>query len=275
MKVIIGNGKVSNIIKDKNDVILSHKDIEIANPESVLSSLQKFPPNTLVINTAAKINLEWCESNKNEAELVNVYGALNIAHACQTFNHRMVHISSGCIFDGEETGKVYTEEDKPNPASWYAYTKSKADQLLTSCGYDKILIVRPRQLISPVPNPTNMLTKFMSIEAGDFIDSPNSITCIEDMKEMIDHLISKSCVGIYNTVNVGYISPYEIAVRIREEFNPQMVVNRISYLDYIKKLKVKRVNTLLSVDKMISTGYTPKTASNALEWCLKNYGKIK
>ena len=43
-----------------------------------------------------------------------------------------------------------------------------------SIGYGKITIVRPRQLISAVPHMTNMITKFMSIKEGEFIDSKKS-----------------------------------------------------------------------------------------------------
>ena len=272
-KVIIGNGKVASILKSKEDVVLSHANVEITQIESVHDSLKLFPQGTIVVNTAAKINLEWCEANPKEAEEVNVWGALNIADVCQMLGHRLVHISSGCIFDGEESGRKFTEEDQPSPVSWYACTKSKADELLVEKGYENVLIVRPRQLISPVPNPTNMLTKFISLGSGEFIDSPNSVTCIEDMKEMIDHLIEKECTGVYNLAKVGYLSPYDIALRVKEKVSPSLQATRISYHDYLKKIKVKRVNTLLSLSKLISTGYTPRTASDALDWCLDNYGK--
>ena len=273
MKVIIGNGKVANIIKDDGDVVLTHSEVEITQVESINYALRSFPQGTVVVNTAAKINLEWCEANPKEAEDVNVWGALNVADVCNTLGHRLVHISSGCIFDGGESGKVFTEEDIPTPAAWYASTKSKADTLLIEKKYKDVLIVRPRQLISPIPNPTNMLTKFTTLGSGEFIDSPNSVTCIEDMKEMIEHLIKKGCTGIYNLANSGYLSPLQIAKRVKEKIAPELEVRSISYPDYIKKIQVKRVNTLLSLDKLTSTGYTPRTASDALDWCLENYGK--
>jgi len=273
MKVIIGNGKVANILKNDSDVVLSHSDIEIQHSEEIHSALRRFQKGTVVINTAAKINLEWCEKNTREAEEVNTWGALNVAAVCDALNLPLVHISSGCIFDGEETCHVYTEEDKPTPASWYACTKAKADEILLSKGYSRLLIVRPRQLISVVPNFTNMLTKFASLGSGEFIDTPNSVTCIEDMKEMIDHLVEKGCTGIYNLANTGYLSPYEIALHVKSRVSPSLRVSRISYQGYLKKLSVKRVNTLLSVDKLIATGYTPRSASEALDWCLDNYGK--
>jgi dTDP-4-dehydrorhamnose reductase len=272
MKVIIGSGKVANIIKDKEDIVLSHSQIEIKDEMSIDSILSTFPEKTVVVNTAAKINLEWCEENKKESELVNVVGAVNVAKICKKYHHHLLHVSSGCIFDGMETEKEYTELDDPSPASWYAQTKANADISILSLGYQNITIVRPRQLISAVPNPTNMLTKFMNLQKGNFIDSKNSITCIEDMKLMIDHLISNKCYGVYNLANVGWMSPYQIANKIKAKIFSDFIIDKISYDDYIKSIKVKRVNTLLSVDKLISTGFVPRSAEEALEWCLENYG---
>lgn len=273
MKVIIGSGKVANIIKNSEDIILPHALIEISNPASVEKQLSKFPAGTVVVNTAAKINLEWCETYKDTARIVNVTGAINVGRTCSKFGHHLVHISSGCIFDGMETEKIYTEEDIPTPAAWYAETKAEADKLLMSSGYEKITIVRPRQLISATPHPTNMLTKFITLGGGDFIGSKNSVTCIEDMKNMIEHLIAGKHYGIYNLANTGWLSPFRIAERLKETIAPDLRLGRISYIEYIKTLKVKRVNTLLDVRKLMATGYNPRSAINALDWCLKNYGK--
>lgn len=271
MRVIIGNGKVSRIIRSAGDVILSHSDIEVRDVSAVNAMISTFPKDTVVINTASKINLEWCEDNKQEAFDVNTIGARNVGEACARHGHHLVHISSGCIFDGMETEKVFTEEDTPSPAAWYTHTKAEADKILLESRYDKITILRPRQLISAVPNPTNMLTKFLNMKEGDFFDSPNSIICIEDMKEMIDHLVRRKCYGIYNLANAGLTSPYKIALKIKNEINTNFIVRKTSYEDYLKTLKVKRVNTILSIDKLVSTGFKQRNAEDALDWCLKNY----
>jgi dTDP-4-dehydrorhamnose reductase len=89
---------------------------------------------------------------------------------------------------------------------------------------------------------------------------------------MIDHLISNKCYGVYNLANVGWMSPYQIANKIKAKIFSDFIIDKISYDDYIKSIKVKRVNTLLSVDKLISTGFVPRSAEEALEWCLENYG---
>jgi len=273
MKVIIGSGKVANVIKNDGDEVLSHAEIEITDKKSISSKLCKYPTGTTIINTAAKINLEWCEENVALTREVNTIGAVNVAEACATFGHHLVHVGSGCIFDGMETEKLYSEDDEPTPACWYAETKAEADRLMMNLSYEKLTIVRPRQLISPVKNSTNMLTKFASLKSGHFIDAKNSVTCIEDMKDAIEHLITNNLYGIFNVANTGWLSPYQIALKIKETINPNLEVNKTSYQEHLSRTKVKRVNTLLSIDKLLSTGYTPRSADSALGWCLENYGK--
>lgn len=270
MRVIVGNGKVANILKKDGDTVLSHSDIEVTEQESVDAALKQFPPGTVIINTTGKINLEWCEENPIEAYDVNTNGARQVAITCNKLNLKMVHISSGCIFDGMETEHVFTEEDVPSPSAWYTKTKARADELVEEACSNS-LIIRPRQLISHVANPTNMLTKFMNIKSGSFISSKNSITCIEDMALAIDHLLDGGHTGIFNVANTGWLSPLNIAVALNDKFSLGMHINSVSYQDYLKQIKVKRVNTLLSVDKLISTGFTPRSAQEALDWCIDNY----
>lgn len=274
MKVIIGDGKVSKVIRGKDDVFFTHGELEITNKNSIESALRNFSSGTTVVNTAAKINLEWCEENKEEAYNVNSLGPKYLGEVCKNMGLHLVHISSGCIFDGMETEYVYDETDTPTPASWYAKTKVEGDNFLLSCGYEKITVVRPRQLISPRPYQTNMITKFLNLGKGGFITSKNSVTCIEDMKEMIEHLISGNHYGIYNLANGGYSSPYEIAKKIKQKINPGLEVSVTTYDEYLRSLRVKRVNTLLDISKLISTGYIPRQTEETIDWCLDNYGKL-
>lgn len=271
MRVIIGNGKVANILKKGRDIVLSHSDIEVTDSSSVANALSRLPSSVkVVINTVGKINLEWCEENRYEAFSVNTFGAENVAKVCNKLDLKLVHISSGCIFDGMETERIFTEEDTPTPSAWYTATKAMADR----CVEDECknsLIIRPRQLISCVANPTNMLTKFMNIKSGSFITSKNSVTCIEDMALAIDHLLDHEFTGIFNVANTGWLSPFDIATALKNKFSLDMDINSVSYEDYLKQIKVKRVNTLLSIDKLLSTGFTPRSAQDALDWCINNY----
>jgi dTDP-4-dehydrorhamnose reductase len=88
---------------------------------------------------------------------------------------------------------------------------------------------------------------------------------------MIDHLVSQDATGIYNCCNTGTLTPYEIATHVRDYLSPKMKVTKVSYSDLLEKLPNRRVNTILSTQKLEDSGYSPRSALDALTWCLQNY----
>jgi hypothetical protein len=62
---------------------------------------------------------------------------------------------------------------------------------------------------------------------------------------------------------------------LKDKLDSTMSINKISYADYVRTLKVRRVNTILDTTKLKNTGYSPRTALDALVWCIENYGKKK
>lgn len=272
-RVFLGSGKVTSILRRPEDVVLSHQEVTILDPDAVFSALAPLSKDTVVINTAAKINLEWCEANAGMARLVNAVGAQNVGKVCKILGLHLVHISSGCIFDGGEMPRESFEWSLPNPACVYAASKTEGDLRLLELGIGKLTIVRPRQLISSRPYATNMLTKFASLKSGRFIDIPQSVTCIEDLGLMIDHLIKGKHYGIFNCANDGLLSPYEIACAVRDTIAPGLHVERATYAEYLSTIKVKRVNTILNIDKLCGIGFVPRDAGDALQDCLSSYGK--
>jgi len=267
-RLILGDGKVSKVIRRQGDVIASHEDFDITDQRQVLDVITKSSPD-VVINAVAKTNLEWCQDNKNECFSVNTNGVLNVLSACAKSRKKLVHISSGCLFDGNET--IITEESSATPAVWYTWTKLWADQIIEGYGYEDYLILRPRQLVSSRSHPANLLTKFLNLKKISAIDEDNSLTCIEDLGMMIDHLLDTRQVGVFNCANSGVISPYWIANRLKETISPDLDVDKIEYLEYLKKIPNKRVNTVLSTNKLESTGFKNRSAKDAVDWCIKNY----
>lgn len=270
MKVFIGSGKVTTIIRREGDMVLPHSMVDVTNIENLYSALSPLPADAVVVNTAAKINLEWCEEHLFQAWQVNALGAENVGKVCQDLDLQLVHVSSGCIFDGGTELTYFDEESAPNPACVYARAKAEGDVRLLGLGYDKVTIVRPRQLFSARPWSTNMITKFAAMESGRFITFRQSVTCVEDLGDMIDHLAYGRHYGVFNCANTGLLSPFEMATAIQASIAPHLKVEPIEYEDYVRTLKVRRVNTLLSIDKLLSTGYQPRLASDALAWCLTN-----
>jgi len=90
---------------------------------------------------------------------------------------------------------------------------------------------------------------------------------------MIDHLLKVDARGVFNCCNEGTLTPYDIAMAIKNILNKDLKVSESSYEDLLAKMPNRRVNTILSNEKLKSTGYTPRSAQEALEWCVKNYKK--
>ena len=267
-RLIFGSGKVPGIINNEQTTILSKSQCDVTSVDIVRKAIHAHRPK-VVINCAAKTNLENCEENKYASYNVNTQGPINILKICAEMKVKFIHISSGCLFDGNHF--VSTEESPPDPKVWYTWTKTWADQFITNYGYENFLILRPRQLISAKSHPSNMLTKFASMDVISAIKEQNSITCIEDFSNMITHLIDKDARGIYNCCNDETLSPYDIASKIKKTINPNLVIKETDYESLLKMIPNKRVNTILSNEKLKSTGYEARTASDALDWCLKNY----
>lgn len=273
-RVFLGAGKIPTTLANKNDLIFGHDQIEVKNIDSVMKIIKSLPKGSKVINCIAKINLEWCESNPEETFAVNAQGAYNVGLACAESGHHLLHVSSGCIFDGGEQSPVYDENSIPTPSVAYTKSKTVGDEKLMKLGYDKITIIRPRQLVSAVKYPTNMITKFIRIPDGKYIQSENSLTLIEDMGTAINFLFEKNLYGIYNVANEGYISPFEIATMIKEKWGLQNKISPISYNDYVGTLQVRRVNTKLDTSKLKKAGLTLRSAREAVEFALSHYGDL-
>jgi len=268
-KLILGNGKVTAIIKDNTSTVLSKSQCDVTSKDQVRRAIIEYRPD-VVINCAAKTNLEFCQENKLVSYEVNTLGPGNILDACSDMAVKFIHISSGCLFDGND--KIFSEEDRPDPKVWYTWNKIWADEFILNHGYENFLILRPRQMISARPHLSNMLTKFSLMSRISAIKEQNSVTCIEDFSDMINHLISCDATGIYNCCNDGTLSPFDIAVQIKKTINSSLEIEEISYANLLKLLPNRRVNTILSNEKLKSTGFNTRSAAAALEWCLKNYG---
>jgi dTDP-4-dehydrorhamnose reductase len=267
-RLVFGTGKVAMQLARDDTRLIPREVCDITDIDRVSLILSDLKPET-VINCAAKTNLEYCQDRRDDAYRVNTMGPINVLQACSDASIKFVHISSGCLFDGND--RVFDEESEPDPKVWYTWTKKWADEFIIEFGYENYLILRPRQLISAVANPSNVITKFLGKDYIPAIDEDNSITCVEDFSHMIDHLVSNDHVGIFNTCNSGVVSPYDIAVKIKEVLKPSLKVEKVDYEHLLSILPNRRVNTLLSIDKLIKTGYIPRTGVDALDWCVRNY----
>jgi dTDP-4-dehydrorhamnose reductase len=273
--LIFGNGQIAhfyeNFYKDKN-VEMRIAQTDVTDLEEVRTAIEDFKP-TVVINTAAKTNLEWCGNNRLEAFNVNVLGAGNIAKACDEAGVYFIHFSSGCIFSSVDGKDEKTEESLPNPSSYYGWTKVWSEEIVAferSTGF-KYLILRPRQPVSAQVNHKNMLVKMLTF--SKFVDTPNSGTVIEDLMEWTDQIIDKQITGVLHVANSGWTTPYNIGLMIKEYILPNLEPEKIEKAELDKMTPNTRVDTVLGIQKLESLGIAVTPYEQRLREIIQKLGE--
>lgn len=236
--------------------------LDIADPVAVRKIFDELKPD-IVINAAGKTgrpNVDWCEDHKMETLHANVTGPLVLLEECMKRGIYLVHIGSGCIYDGFPKPDGFTEEDAPNfTGSFYSLTKAMSDQLLKPF---PVLQLRLRMPFDRVQNPRNLLTKL--IKYNKVLDAENSITYMPDFYEALKVLIAKRATGIYNAVNPGVTSPYKIMQMYKELVDPKHSFERMSIADLPGVVKAARSNCVLSPKKILAEGVGLRSVDDAI-----------
>ena len=82
-----------------------------------------------IIHLAAYLNVSEAENNRKKYYKNNIIGTKNLIEACKNSNVNNFIFSSSCSIYGNVKGAV-SENKKPNPLGYYAYTKYKGENLI-------------------------------------------------------------------------------------------------------------------------------------------------
>ena len=85
-----------------------------------------------IIHLAGYANVAESQTNKGKYFKNNILGTLNVVKACKNSNVKNIIFSSSCSIYGNVIGNV-DEKKKPNPSSYYAYTKYKCENIIKKC----------------------------------------------------------------------------------------------------------------------------------------------
>ena len=213
--LVIGKGHVGGYFKSHwNLPDELHWTREMADLDA--ATLQRLRPE-VVINTAGKTDLPWCEQQALETFRCNVSAPLLLYRSLgAAFEKRVafIHMSSGCVWDGpyRADGKPFRPTDPPTPACFYSWTKAACDALLLAELKAPLLILRPRQVYSPLNSPRNTLTKLRGYPK--LLDTPNSMTAAATLVRTIDRALASTDLAVWNRIlNVyerGITSPFEV-----------------------------------------------------------------
>ncbi|MEQ8926772.1 MAG: SDR family oxidoreductase [Fulvivirga sp.] len=197
------------------------EEMDITDPVSVEKILQKHCPDA-VINTAAMTNVDECEKDKAGCDLLNVEAVKHLIEGCNQINAHLIHLSTDFIFDG--THGPLTEEDKPNPISYYGESKLKSEELVMAKSY-KWSIVRTVLVYGIAHDMSrsniilwvkNSLENRKNIQVVN--DQWRTPTLAEDLAQGCYLIAKNSTEGIFNISGADMLTPYEMAIQTAEFF---------------------------------------------------------
>lgn len=273
--LLIGKGHLGSYLKDKWDLPPEmHWTREMADLD--VETLRQLRPETIV-NTAGKTELRWCEDNPAECFRCNVSAPISVYRAVkEAFKDEVpyIHLSSGCVWDGpfKPDGTPFQPYDPPTPACFYAWTKSACDALLMTEIEAPLLILRPRQVYSPLASPRNTLTKLNGYVR--LLDSPNSMTSADTIARTIEKVLtlelpqnSRPWIGVWNRImNVyerGWSTPFEVGTLLAQAGCRQHP-EKLTKSDLDSWHQPKRVDAVIQ-DTVFEALVKPPTVQNELK----------
>lgn len=122
---LVATARGANRLNDQEGY--RYHSMDIADLKAVMAVFEEERPDA-VIHTAAMTHVDQCEEDKDGCLKLNVEAVQYIIAACSTYKAHLTHLSTDFIFDGAK-GPL-TEEEEPNPVSFYGDSKLRAEQLL-------------------------------------------------------------------------------------------------------------------------------------------------
>ena len=233
----------------------------------------------LLVNCGALTNVDYCESHRDEAFLINARSPRLLAEICSAKSARMIHISTDYIFDGKQDAP-YIEEDPPAPLSVYAESKLAGEEEVLGIS-PKNLVVRLSWVFGP-DRPSFIDQIIQRARENETVtavaDKFSSPTYTIDVASWLQLAIEKNANGILHLANNGGCSWQEwaqYAIDVCRSLGIPLKAERVGAvaLADMKNFVAQRpVHTVLSTAKFAAlTGLQPRHWREAVAEYISSY----
>ncbi len=220
MKVLItgGHGQlgsdVTTLLQPAHEVIsCSSRTLDIGNGEQVADIFSKHQPD-VVVNCAAYTAVDTCETEAEQAWLVNATGPENLAKQTEAIGCRLIHISTDYVFDGNKPHtESYSEDDIVAPLSEYGRSKLAGEEAISKHSSNH-LILRTAWLYGW--NGNNFLKTMLRLALADpkrelkvVNDQYGSLTWTRTLARQVETVLSSNMQGIAHATATGSSTWYE------------------------------------------------------------------
>jgi len=220
----------------------------------------------LLINCAALTNVDYCESHREEAFVVNAEAPRLLAEIANEKSARLVHFSTDYVFDGKKTDP-YVEEDKAVPLSVYGESKLEGEQRVLEAS-SQHLVVRLSWVFGP-DKPSFIDQIIQRAREKDVVtavaDKFSAPTFTIDVAGWLRLVVEKNAHGILHLANNGGCSWQEwaqYAIDVCRSRGLPLKAERVEAVSLgdMKNFVAQRpVHTVLSTAKFTAlTGVQPR-----------------
>jgi dTDP-4-dehydrorhamnose reductase len=190
----------------------NHTQLDLGEEEQLRGRLSALDFEIL-INCAALTNVDYCQTNREEAFQLNAEAPRVLAEICQKKGVRFIHFSTDYVFDGKKT-EPYLEEDPAEPISVYGESKREGEKFVLAAGGSH-LVVRVSWVFGP-DRPSFIDGILKNAREKDHVeavaDKFSTPTYTRDIAETLRPLLDKPDVsGILHLANAGSCSWREYA----------------------------------------------------------------
>jgi dTDP-4-dehydrorhamnose reductase len=250
-----------------DDRLFDYTQLDITKKGDVKSLISSFHP-TAIINAAAASNVDWCEDHREDAWKVNVVGVENLIEAARKVGARLVHISSDYVFDGNHG--PYSENDKPNPISYYGKSKLAGENSVRTGGIPHT-ILRTMVLYG---TGIGIRESFPAWVIRN-LRADTQIRCVDDQIGNPTHVTDLAFAavkgfelnrdGIYHVCGKERISRYDFALRVAQVFglNPALI-QRAKTSELHQGAPRPLLSGLVTLKAEVELGLTPMDIAQGL-----------
>jgi len=264
---LLATSQGENRVSDKSGY--EYSEMDICNLDQVMKTIEDFNPDC-VINTAAMTQVDLCEDLKQKCRLINVGAVGFLIAACKKVNAQLIQLSTDFVFDGEDG--PYSEEDKPNPLSYYAQSKYDAELLIQNSGLENWCVARTIIIygVAEQMSRSNIVLWAMdALQKGEALkivdDQFRSPTLAEDLAIACFEMAKRKANGIYHISGPETFSIIELVHKIGAFFRWHTdLVTAVSSASLDQKAK-RPPRTGFVLDKAIADlDYKPRTLEEGL-----------
>jgi dTDP-4-dehydrorhamnose reductase len=246
---------------------LNYRSMDITD-KKYYHVIEDYQP-TVIINTAAMTNVDLCESENEACMELNVHSVEKLVNVANKIGAHLVHLSTDFIFDGKKS--MYTEDDKPNPLSFYGNSKYLAEQfILQHCNnYSIVRTVLVYGIVADMSRSNIVLWAKGALEKQQQINVVNdqfrTPTLAEDLAMGCYLIARQKAKGIYHISGKDYMSIYELVERVAKHYGLETNCMTASDSSKLNQPAKRPPITGLDISKAIKDlGYAPHSFEEGL-----------